>query len=310
MKNCCVIMSSYNGEKYISHQLDTIINQSDVTVDIFVRDDGSNDRTVSIVEQYCQKCNNVHLIKGINVGVIESFRVCSAYVLENKKRYDYYCFADQDDEWLPQKLLSAIKKIEESNKDELLPILYYSNLKVSDNNLNYLYDRFDKNYVLNTKKQILSEICVLGCTCVFNEKLLKEYVRTNLNHRIPHDAWIAVLATFLGNIIYDENVYILYRQHGNNQSGSIKKGVSMYWNKLNRFKHLFDMDGDYEAIAREMINNYENRLNESDKEMLKTIADYRINLKYRFKLLFTGYISSGHIWKEASRRIRIICNRL
>ena len=47
-----------------------------------------------------------------------------------------------------------------------------------------------------------------------------------------------------------------------------------------------------------------------DKEMLKTIADYRINLKYRFKLLFTGYISSGHIWKEASRRIRIICNRL
>lgn len=73
------------------------------------------------------------------------------------------------------------------------------------------------------KKQILSEICVLGCTCVFNEKLLKEYVRTNLNHRIPHDAWIAVLATFLGNIIYDENAYILYRQHGNNQSGSIKK---------------------------------------------------------------------------------------
>lgn len=310
MEKCCVLMSTYNGEKYISHQLDSILSQKNIDIDIYIRDDGSKDSTNLIISHYMYYYKNVHLIQGENVGVIESFRLVAEYVFNKCPRYEYYAFADQDDEWLPLKLSNAIIKIRDISISNEKPILYYSNLKVVDSDLNYLYDRFTKGYISNTKKQIMSEICVLGCTCVFNYCLLQEYVKTNLNQRIPHDAWIAVLATFLGVIIYDDNSYILYRQHGNNQSGSVKKGLPMYWGKIKRFKKIFDMDGDYESIAKEMLANYYNVLDKDDLNILSTISDYRNNFIYRFKLLFTGYISSGHLFKEITRRIRIIFNRL
>lgn len=309
MKKCCVIMSSYYGEKYIAHQFNSILNQVGVDVDIFVRDDGSRDCTVQIINDFCQKFSNIFFIEGRNVGVIESFRLAAEYVLKHAKRYDYYAFADQDDEWLPNKLQVAVEKLE-NESNEKLPMLYYSNLKVVNEELNYMYERFPKGYVSNTKKQLLSEICVLGCTCVFNYELLQEYVRTNINHKIPHDAWIAVLAGFLGRIIYDEKSYILYRQHGTNQSGSVKRGLSMYIEKIKRFKHIFDVDGDYEIMAREILTYYSQQLIDSDVEMFRTISDYRRVMKYRLRLLFTNYISSGHLWKEVARRVRIICNRL
>ena len=310
MKKCCVIMSSYNGEKYISHQLKSILAQQNVVVEIYVRDDGSTDKTVDIINDFVDRYTNIHFIQGKNIGVIESFRLAAEHAYKHALPYEFYAFADQDDEWLPDKLYSAINKIESEIEDTSIPILYYSNLKVSDSELNYLYERFTDGYVSNTKKQIVSEICTLGCTCVFNYALLSEYVRTNLNHRIPHDAWVTVLAAFLGRTIYDNNSYILYRQHGNNQSGSVKKGLLMYLSKLKRFKHMFDVDGDYEAMAKEMLINYRNILNDDDIEILETISEYRTNLKYRIRLIFTNYISSGHAWKEVARRVRIICNRL
>ena len=310
MKSCCVIMSTYNGEKYISHQLDSILNQIEVDLDIYIRDDGSSDGTISIVREYCNKNKNIHFIKGNNVGVIESFRLASLYVLENAKLYDFYSFADQDDEWLPEKIKSAIDFIVENQSSKILPVLYYSNLKVANNELEYMFERFPKDYVLNTKSQLMSEICVLGCTCVFNLALLRKYVVTNLEHRIPHDAWIAILATFLGDILYDDRSFILYRQHNNNQSGNVKRGIRMYLSKIKRFKNIFDTDGDYEVIAKEILKNFEQELAEPDKKMLSIVALYRTKPSFRAKLLFTNYISSGHLWKEISRRIRIICNRL
>lgn len=310
MKKCCVIISSYNGEKFISHQLNSILAQQDVEVDIYIRDDGSTDRTLDIINDFINKYNNIYLIKGKNVGVVESFRLCAEYVCQNVAPYEYYAFSDQDDEWLSNKLYSAIIKIDSDVINKRIPFLYYSNLKVSDSNLNYLYERFSESYVLNTKKQIMSEICTLGCTCVFNYALLSEFVRTNLNHRIPHDAWVTVLAAFLGQVVYDKNSYILYRQHGDNQSGSVKKGLPMYLSKIKKIKHIFDMDGDYEAIAREMLDNYKDELKSDDRKMLEIISGYRNNLKFRLILLFTNYVSSSHTWKEIARRIRILCNRL
>ena len=311
MKKCCVIMSTYNGEKYVAHQIDSILNQDGVLVDIYIRDDGSKDSTVEIINGYCLKNDNVHLIIGNNVGVTESFRLASEYVIVHSGSCDYYSFSDQDDEWLPNKLLSAITIIDDAIHDgnSNRPILYYSNLKVSDERLHYLYDRFPPHYVNNTKKQIMSEICTLGCTCVFNECLLREFIKTGRSF-IPHDAWITMIAAFLGSTIYDENSYILYRQHGMNQSGAVKRGLSMYLSKVKRIPHIFDSSGDYEGMAREMLNNYQSKLQDDDICLLRTVAEYRCNYKFRLRLFFTNYIDSGHTWKEIARRIRIICNRL
>ena len=91
MKKVQVLLSTYNGEKYLKEQLDSIIAQKGVDVHILARDDGSKDDTIKILEGY----ENIDIIKGSNIGVCKSF-----FELINKSgEYDYYSFADQDDVW-------------------------------------------------------------------------------------------------------------------------------------------------------------------------------------------------------------------
>ena len=64
-----VLLSSYNGERYIREQIDSILRQKDVSVKILIRDDGSTDRTVEILREYEEKWNNIQVIYGKNIGV-------------------------------------------------------------------------------------------------------------------------------------------------------------------------------------------------------------------------------------------------
>ena len=73
MSNIAVLMSTYNGQKYIREQIDCILSQKDVDVQLFIRDDGSSDDTVSIVKEYTEKYPNVHFYQGENLGVGSSF---------------------------------------------------------------------------------------------------------------------------------------------------------------------------------------------------------------------------------------------
>ena len=94
-----VLMSTYNGEKYIREQIDSILQQS-MPADIMIRDDGSSDGTVDIIEEYISKGTPVELIKGENVGVIASF----FELIKAAPEEDYYAFSDQDDYWYPEKV--------------------------------------------------------------------------------------------------------------------------------------------------------------------------------------------------------------
>ena len=127
MKKVQVLLSTYNGEKYLKEQLDSIIAQKGVDVHILARDDGSKDDTIKILEGY----ENIDIIKGSNIGVCKSF-----FELINKSgEYDYYSFADQDDVWDCDKLVIAINKLEKCNSK---PAVYASNTRLVDANLTFL----------------------------------------------------------------------------------------------------------------------------------------------------------------------------
>lgn len=95
MKKVQVLLSSFNGERYIQKQLDTIFAQRGVEVSCIVRDDGSSDRTVQIIKNYQKKQLALQLIEGENLGWRRSFME----LLRLAEKADYYAFADQDDEW-------------------------------------------------------------------------------------------------------------------------------------------------------------------------------------------------------------------
>lgn len=304
----CVLMSTYNGSEYISQQIDSIFGQNEVQILLMVRDDGSKDNTVDIIKARQEYQEGKIILKAeSNIGVTRSFYELIRSAYKDIKEYEYFAFADQDDVWLPEKLSIAINCISKYKSD--VPNLYYSNLTLVDKNLNYLNERFSKGYVTNTKQQIMAEICTYGCTCVFNKATLMEMAKLNDEKLEYHDNWALWVASFLGNCFYDENSYILYRQHGNNTSGQVQRGKNYLYTQLKRMTKLKNMTPCYELKAKLMLQYYDGRLCKADRENLWLLAHYKDNFFLKLKLLFTSKIKSGHIIRDLGRKVRILINK-
>lgn len=220
-----VLMSTYNGQKYIRNQIESILNQNGVDVDLYIRDDGSSDNTLNIIKEY----KNIILYQGKNIGVGNSFMNLLYCV---PQQYDYYAFSDQDDIWMTDKLIIAINKIKDNYNGG--SVLYCSNQILVDKDLKKIGMRYDIAPDISCE-QIFSVNKVSGCTMVWNKTLQKLLCNKKpscdlLKCRI-HDVWVAIVASISGKIIYDSNGYILYRQHENNVVGGIED------NKLDKLKY-------------------------------------------------------------------------
>ncbi|MBR4115330.1 MAG: glycosyltransferase, partial [Bacteroidales bacterium] len=118
LEKVCVVLASYNGQKYIREQLDSIAAQEGVEVSLLVRDDGSRDATQEILEQY-QNAGALRWYTGAHLNVAQGF----LELLRNAPEADYYAFCDQDDVWLPDKLAAAVAMLKQENP--ALPLMYY-----------------------------------------------------------------------------------------------------------------------------------------------------------------------------------------
>ena len=130
-----ILLATYNGESYLSSQLDSIINQSCDNWKILIRDDGSKDRTLEIIEWYTKKYNNqIFLIEDEkkNLGVCGNFSE-----LLNHSHADYAMFCDQDDIWFKNKIKITFQKMKEMENTygSDCPILVHTDLMVVDKNL-------------------------------------------------------------------------------------------------------------------------------------------------------------------------------
>lgn len=222
--NVVVLMSTYNGEKYIKEQIDSILNQENVNVLLMIRDDGSSDNTMAVLQDYRRQYKNIKIIKGKNIGVGNSFM----HLLYKSDEADYYAFADQDDVWKKDKLIKGIEMINAVGSDE--PLLYVSNQIIVNENMEVQGMRY-KNPPSTEIVSIINRNPFSGCTMIMNRRLRnmltdkdRRPVHQFFNVRI-HDAWIAMYAGCVGKIIYDEKSYILYRQHEGNVVGADKKNV-------------------------------------------------------------------------------------
>lgn len=214
-----VIISTYNGEKYLREQLDSILAQSDVDLYLFVRDDGSSDATKSILAEYESEYDNIKVDYAQNVGVANSFMNA---LYNTPDTFDYYAFADQDDIWLKDKLSVAVGMLKETGK-----LLYASNQECVDKDGNSMGMRYSNDVKIHTRpEEIMTCNSVAGCTMVFTKEL-KTVLCDEKNRPSPellrnriHDVWVAMVASLYDGIVYDVNSYMLYRQHGNNVVGA------------------------------------------------------------------------------------------
>ena len=227
MEKIQVLLSTYNGEKYIKEQIDSILKQEEVEISLLIRDDGSCDKTLEIIEDFKKSNPNITYYSGKHLGPARSFMD----LINNSGEFNYYAFSDQDDVWKPKKLISAINKLNQSNQ----PSLYLSSMDIVDENLNFIETKYvDGNFCFEGE---MIKNFATGCTQVFN-KSLKEIIKSYTpNYIIMHDSWITrVCYAIGGNVIIDKNSYINYRQHQNNVLGYKEKSLQ----KLKRqFKIAF-----------------------------------------------------------------------
>jgi glycosyltransferase involved in cell wall biosynthesis len=232
-----ILLSTYNGEKYVVEQIDSILNQSFSNWQLIIRDDGSVDNTLNIIDDYCKRFpNKIRKItdaKG-NVGVIRSFEI-----LLGNTEAEYIMFCDQDDLWLSNKIEDSLDKMKQMESQYgNIPLLVHTDLIVVDKNRDLICKSFwqysalepeilDKNiYYLSICN------CITGCTVLINKKA-KEVSLPFVSPIEMHDVWIALHVKKYGEIDYLDIPTIEYRQHGLNQYGAKPASFSIIKKILN-----------------------------------------------------------------------------
>ena len=224
-----ILLTTFNGEKYISEQIDSIFNQEFRSWRLLIRDDGSSDNTVSIINKYkSTHPDKITIINDFfgNLGTAQSF----SHLLQEIKA-PYVAFCDQDDVWLPNKLQKQMELMQrvESRLGKHCPILVNSDLCVANKELSLLSSSFWKYQMLDPVRmesfeKLLLQNYVTGCTCLLNRKLV-ELSMPIPSKAITHDWWIALVAIAKGKIINMPDVTVIYRQHDRNDTGAKKWGM-------------------------------------------------------------------------------------
>lgn len=226
-KKVLVLLSTYNGVEFIDEQLNSVLTQEDVEVSLLIRDDGSSDETLVTLMSYVRRFpEQIRFVSGSNIGVAGSF---FELIKEASESYDYFAFCDQDDVWENFKLLRSIHLIE--NRPDSIPLMYCSATSMVDKNL-----KFIRKWPNLPKKPIsiynsLIENIAVGCTVVVNLKamlLLKSSLPKTVSNVIMHDWWIYLCVSAFGEVVFDNEAHILYRQHSNNVLGGETRNL---WNK-------------------------------------------------------------------------------
>ena len=261
-----VLMSTYNGEKYLREQIDSILGQQGVEVSLLVRDDGSSDATLTILDEY-KKAGRLDYYYGGNLGPARSFM----HLLQNAPASDFYAFSDQDDKWLDDKLITAITKLEGHESE---PALYFSQTQLVDAELNPI-----PSVIINPKLTFGESLIykfIGGCTMVMNHRL-REAVGSFMPEIMPmHDIWIYAIALGIGAFIhFDPTPHILYRQHGNNTVG-LGQGAAYEWKK--RFRR-------FTAKNDEDSGGYDDKLTAPNAALLTLFLEGKTSVTKRLKML-------------------------
>ena len=295
MKKILILISTYNGEKYLKEQLDSIFSQSYKDFEIIARDDGSSDETINILKSF-----NIKILEtSKNLGAKLSFTKLLEYAIENTDA-EYFMFCDQDDIWKSDKIEKTLKKMQELENlhGNKIPLLVHTDLEVVNEKLEILSDSMWKsehiNPRANTLNKLLIQNTITGCTMMINRNLAMKSLSIS-SKAIMHDWWIGLVATTFGKIGFIEESTMKYRQHGENDTGAKTYDYKFIINKLKKFS---DINIDKNIFQSEdFLKEYKEELDEKSKIMLEDFSSIkekpylqRVSIILKYKLFKYGII--------------------
>lgn len=325
MKKVLVLMATYNGEKYLEKQIDSILNQKNIDVSLLIRDDGSTDNTKKIIQRKMKLESKISLLEAdaedSHGAMINYYKLlCIAQTTESMK-YDFFALSDQDDVWLPNKLAIMSKRFKNSNKPELV----YANYSVIDSNdvkvVNNVANEIGLDYE-NPIVLLFNNSFAWGHSIMFNAMLLKS---VSINEAIaksnfPHDAYLAKYAVLCDGLMYEPEVLVNYRRHSENVSSiwyklSVKliqkkldfaREGKIYANLINANFLLFQENKNSRFIDSSIIDTYNKGLSTRG---ISTFIYFRKNKIYRkqksrdFNMKLTYALGIYAKWVGKSRKM-------
>lgn len=273
-----ILLSTYNGERYLRQQLDSICAQDyDGELVLYVRDDGSCDGTRKIIDEYKSSLTIILDKDCSNYGAAMSFW----RLLSTTPKADYYFFSDQDDVWDSDKISSAINMMSVEEKIDKIPVLLCCQSRTIDANGEVIKSDEGAFPRIDIITQVISGE-VPGCAMAFNRAALDLLRTKRIKTVVMHDLMLMLYILAEGTVIYDTHAHFSRRVHNNNVVANLGKSKFRRYNDaLKRWIKNKNLISD---VANELIQN-ENYLDEETLYFLKSLSQTQKDIKARLKVI-------------------------
>lgn len=302
-----IIMGVYNGEKYIKEQIGSIIAGDCKDWKLFIFDDGSKDNTENIVKEFIKNYpDKIYFEKNReNFGAAGNFFNGTKRVkAELAPEAEYFCFSDQDDVWVKDKLSRSLAKIKEIEGGR--PALVFSDVAITDKNLKVTADSYFKaEKVDNTKialNYLLMENKFIGGTVMVNKALVDAELKAEEKGLLPHkkakmhDWWFGLIAAGLGRVGEVKGFTEYYRQHGGNVVGGESFGL-YFISRISKLKEIRQRIYQNIEQAEEFLSYFEDSLPPDKKRITKEFVKLKDRgfIGRRVSLIKNRFFKSGFI---------------
>lgn len=254
MPQISIVLCSYNGEKYISEQIDSILNQTFKDFELIISDDKSSDATIDIINSYSNKDARIKLnINKENLGYVKNFEKGISLA-----KGEYIALSDQDDVWALDKIEKLFKNISNHILIYCDSLLVNSNLQSLDKKMSSSKEMISTNNPLN----LTLMNCVSGHALLFKKELTEHLFP--FPKLVPHDWWIAFIASFNGGIVFYDAPLIQYRMHEENalvlnkNRKSKENKVTKKQIRISAFYNKLPADNKSKKVLFELNNSYQN----------------------------------------------------
>lgn len=294
-----IMMATYNGEKYLAEQIESIINQTYSNWSMVIQDDNSTDGTWNVLRRYAVLDSRISIRKSPenNHGAYYNFNSVANQEKKSGRKFDYYMFSDQDDIWDSDKIEKLVKFIQDKEDDK--PIVVYGDLRVIDQNGNVFLPSAHNAFYLHyqNKYSLFFGHIIHGCNMIMNRKNFEIVPIIDTNEKIvkilAHDALYAEYAGMAGYVYCYPLQTMSYRRHENNVTPTevnkfnIKRVIKriIRLNELSRDHALcynqslyaIKLMGNCQQIDQHILNEMETAIRKGGPTSINFIRKYKVN---------------------------------
>ena len=228
-----IMMATYNGEKYLREQVESILNQTYQNWCLIVQDDGSKDKTWEILEEYCKNDSRISIRKSPESkhGAYYNFHSIANQEKESGIFYDLYMFSDQDDIWDIDKIEKMVRWFEKYKSGN--PLFLYGDMRVVDNNKNIISQSICDSQCLHyvNKYSLFFSHIIYGCNVMMNREAFMSVPIINISESyvsiLSHDNLYAKFSGISGNVEFLNEALMSYRRHGENATAKQQYGFGI-----------------------------------------------------------------------------------